>query len=402
MSDMKYELGFLPVGRKTEFSGLALGSAHFVRDLVGSCGTKTIYYSNSEGYSTKTVEEIFAFLTGCNARISYEENRRSHKLYVLTWKDKDSDAISGYLDFYVTETPDDENKYFDIQLLTRDQKLFDSVKEYFKDLKVVNTDNRGFVFSIVRNQEGHLQFTRLGVAGVPLEKKNYTEKVISDYEFIVQDLKSKTPSGRVSILEGIPGSGKTFIVRGLLMDVEQAMFVIIPASTVPSLAGPELLPMLLKHKESYGDNGPIILILEDADQCLVPRQSDNISSISSLLNLGDGILGSLLDIRIIATTNAKQEKMDQAILRPGRLSKRIEVNALPFDQANSIFQRLVEKDIQLPSKEKTIGFRTLGGNSTYTLAEIYGFARENGWKPPVSEIKEKAVKQSRAFPWDDD
>lgn len=129
--------------------------------------------------------------------------------------------------------------------------------------------------------------------------------------------------------------------------------------------------------------GPIVLILEDADQCLVPRAADNISSISSLLNLSDGILGSLLDIRIIATTNAKQEKMDQAILRDGRLSKRIEVNALEYDQANHIFQRLTQSKNALPMKDQRSEMYPKQ-NSKYTLAEIYKLARSHGWQPSTT------------------
>jgi hypothetical protein len=55
-------------------------------------------------------------------------------------------------------------------------------------------------------------------------------------------------------------------------------------------------------------NCPILFIIEDADDCLVPRGSGNVSTISSLLNYTDGIFGSMLDLRIIATTNA--EKME--------------------------------------------------------------------------------------------
>ena len=94
-------------------------------------------------------------------------------------------------------------------------------------------------------------------------------------------------------------------------------------------------------------NGPIALVLEDADRCLVTRGENNINSIQSLLNLGDGILGSLLDLRIIATTNAKKLEMEAAILRPGRLSKRLEVGALDLDTARGVFRRLLP-DAKLP------------------------------------------------------
>ncbi len=50
-----------------------------------------------------------------------------------------------------------------------------------------------------------------------------------------------------------------------------------------------------------------MLIVEDADECLVQRGSDNMSTIASVLNISDGILGSILDVRVLATTNAEKE-----------------------------------------------------------------------------------------------
>ena len=169
-------------------------------------------------------------------------------------------------------------------------------------------------------------------------------------------------------------TGKTHIIRSLLLNVPGAMFVLVPPDMVSSLSGPELLPLLLTQKQSLALNGPIILLLEDADKCLVTRQSDNINSIQSLLNLGDGILGSLLDLRIIATTNAKKIEIEPAILRPGRLSKRVEVNALDAATACKIYEHLLpESESNLDSKFPSF--------AKFSLAHIYSVAREDGWIP---------------------
>jgi ATP-dependent 26S proteasome regulatory subunit len=105
------------------------------------------------------------------------------------------------------------------------------------------------------------------------------------------------------------------------------------------------------------------MIIEDGDACLVPRKSDNMSTISSLLNLSDGIMGSIIDIKMIISTNADIKEMDQAIMRPGRLCRNICVGPLPYEQANKIFIRLMNKD------DSKLEYRKY-----YTLAEIYAKA----------------------------
>ena len=179
-------------------------------------------------------------------------------------------------------------------------------------------------------------------------------------------------------MEGEPGTGKTHLVRAMLTEVKDAMFVLVSPDMVSSLSGPELLPLLLAHRSNQ--TGPIILILEDADKCLVTRAGDNINSIQSLLNLGDGILGSLLDLRIIATTNAKKLEMEPAIMRPGRLCKRLEVGPLEKSTACNVFNNLLP-DAPLPTK-------LTNASKKMTLAEVYSVARDNGWRPNVRNVNE--------------
>ena len=216
---------------------------------------------------------------------------------------------------------------------------------------------------------------------------NYTPTVMEDFNYIITDLRSSHPSGRISIIEGEPGTGKTHLIRGLLDKLPDTMFVLISPDIVPSLAGPELLPLLLSTKNNQAKSGPIVLVLEDADRCLVTREAGNMSQIQSLLNLGDGILGSLLDLRIIATTNASKLDMEAAILRPGRLSKRLEVGPLDYSTAEGVFRRLcpnsnLPKELHLPYDfDKTKSFKM-------TLAEVYSLARKHGWKPELRDMTE--------------
>jgi SpoVK/Ycf46/Vps4 family AAA+-type ATPase len=132
-----------------------------------------------------------------------------------------------------------------------------------------------------------------------------------------------------------------------------------------------------------------VLILEDADECLVARGSEVGSPVTSLLNITDGILGSVLDIRVIATTNAKHTDFDKAITRSGRLSQHINIGSLCGGQAEDIYKRLVGKSSNF-----------FKNSEKYILSDIYRKAVGDGWSPKVS--KEKKVVGFRPSKQEDD
>lgn len=208
-----------------------------------------------------------------------------------------------------------------------------------------------------------------GMAGIPLERGNYSDEVLEGYDFIASEMNTDSPTGRLTILSGSPGTGKTYLVRALLRESKGATFVLISPHLVKELGDPEILPCLTALKEDI--TGPMILVLEDADQCLAPRQAGNMSTVQTVLNLGDGILGSILDMRILATTNAKTGDFDEAVRRPGRLSKHIEVGCLNAEKANAVVERL------LGNESGSVRHFM----ATATLAEAYAQARAAGWKP---------------------
>lgn len=246
----------------------------------------------------------------------------------------------------------------------------------------------GKVYAIA-NIDRELTITSLGIAGIPLEKTNYAPKVVEDYKIAIKDFSSKTPSGRMVIMNGEPGTGKTYLVRAMLMDVPNATFLLIPPTMIPELSGPTLISLLLENRHTLSANGPTILVLEDADYCLAPRKSDNMSAISSILNMGDGIFGSLFDIRILATTNAETREIDPAILRAGRLSTRIDVDKLEAHEATKVLKRLI------PNTKASI-------NKKMTIAEVYKMARDNGWEPPQDLNSTKESDDSEEEFYEDD
>jgi hypothetical protein len=270
------------------------------------------------------------------------------------------------------------------------QKLIDLVRKAVKPMKP-----RGRVYIIGSGPMGP-EFYSLGLGSVPLEKGNYTPEVIERYEKAVTELKSETPSGRLTILDGPPGSGKTFLVRAILDAVPDAMFVFVLPNMVDTLASPALIPLLIRRKESRSTSGPIVFILEDGDNVLTPRKKDNLSLISTLLNMTSGILGSMLDIRAIATTNSPTKEIDPALLRRGRLSQHMTVDYLPREQAEEVLQRLLgDKKAKLPADKELVKLAGEQGEGDIqvakgiTLAMVYGAAYDAGWTPPMTPKKNR-------------
>lgn len=241
-----------------------------------------------------------------------------------------------------------------VNVSSLDKSLFLKIKEL--SLQNITQKMQGKVYMFASTESGPELKQISGKAGVILQRDNYMPNVLNDFDHIINDLQSNSPCGRIVIISGEPGGGKSFFIRGITEAVKNAMFIIIQPSMIHELMGPNFVPTLLEY-HCHGQS--IVLIIEDADSILINRQSDNINAITALLNLSDGLLGNMLDIKILATTNAKKLELDPAITRDGRCCRQVVVDELNRDKAQSIFNRLTMKHIELPHQK------------TYMLANIY-------------------------------
>lgn len=375
---IKFEnlINMKPAGSLPEVSSDSIGLSAMIMHSIRT-GATVFNYSRS-GSIDGTKDEIAEFFSNLGGRVLYESgfnNPSLQKIYVF------DDGIVN-MNFV-------HNSFFECDVLSNSKEFVDKIKEkilpYFVTPKVI-----GCVYAITSNM-GQLNLTNIGNAGMELVRQNYDDQVLKDYDFVIKELRAKSPSGRIVVLEGAPGTGKTHMVKALTLEVPDAMFVIISPNMVSSLGGPELLPLLLRYRQS---KGPIILVIEDADKCLITRAGGEADTgiIQSILNLGDGIIGSLLDIRIIATTNAKKFEMDSAILRPGRLSKRLEVGLLNSVSSKKIFSSLLP-GVDFPAE--------LNSGDNVSLATVYSLARQSGWIPGSRENTEAKVEIDDSFPDDD-
>ena len=301
------------------------------------------------GVTTKPREEVEALILSHGGRCvhSYE----SGASYV--WKDtfmavKFGGGRSGRLNFHTSDA--EVYKYW--------SEFGDS---WLKDPPPVV--RRPQVNSFLNTPSG-IQVMAVGELNDTLIEDNYPQEVVKDYRYICEQFTATEPAGRLALLEGVPGTGKTRLIRAMICELmDSANCILVAPNALPHLSGAEFLGALIRE---HHQGLPIILILEDADACLIKRDEDKASldALTGLLNLSDGILGATLDIRIIATTNAKLEKLDDAVMRPGRLIRRVNLGPLPKEQAEAVFNRLTG--------------RTQAFDDGATIATVYAAAAAMG------------------------
>lgn len=162
------------------------------------------------------------------------------------------------------------------------------------------------------------------------------------------------------LFHGQPGTGKTQYIRHLLKELCNANKAVLysPPSVSASLAEPQMINFISDW--IMGEQRDCILLIEDAEPLLESRSggADGRSTgISNLLNITDGILNDILGLMVIATFNIEINKIDSALLRPGRLIARKEFKKLEKQRAEDL--------------AKSIGIDTPEIAYPATLAEFY-------------------------------
>lgn len=258
----------------------------------------------------------------------------------------------------------------------KNEEVFDSLNELFHVTEEIK--NRAYV---LEQSAGGFEFRPYPIVKRELLHENYMPEVVEGLPRLYAVVNSEEPFGRLAVLEGIPGGGKTSLIRGMMNEFGRPKFVIVPPYLVTHLNSPSMISSLVR--EQANDPRPLVLVLEDADQCLTQRMGDNMSNISAVLNLAEGILSDTLDIRIVATTNAERTEMDKALIRPGRLGAYLRVPPLSLQRASKILVRLCieKKDFTEEQAEELLSsekYNEIDLNEI-TLADVYAVAaKENG------------------------
>lgn len=234
-------------------------------------------------------------------------------------------------------------------------------------------------------------FWPVGAVRTPLCRDNYTPDVLAAYDALLRNLQSAHPKGRLALIAGPPGTGKTHLLYGLIQGCPHAVFILATPSLIPHLTEPAMLPKLLELQRRSGPNTPIVFLVEDGDRAIAERQVENLDYVQTLLGIGDGLPGRFLNLHMILTTNAghgARIALDAALLRSGRMAAHLRVGLCEDAQARAVFGRLCPTH---PFPHETLG------PAPYSLASIYSVAAACGWQEPSSDDPAPAQAQARSL-----
>ena len=158
----------------------------------------------------------------------------------------------------------------------------------------------------------------------------------------------KTTNKRLSMLSGLPGTGKTNYIKYLLNQIPDVRKIYIPPYFVASIADPAFMGFIKQYSNS-------LIILEDAEKILTSREVDSENvAMSILLNLTDGILASVLNFKIICTFNTDEKNIDDALKRKGRLFTKYKFDKLCERKTSALFKEKHGADAIPPQPKMTI------------------------------------------------
>jgi DNA replication protein DnaC len=177
--------------------------------------------------------------------------------------------------------------------------------------------------------------------------ENYNDDFVETHQTIKKRLSKKNDKGIV-LLHGKPGTGKTSYIRYLISTLKKEV-IFLPPNLAHIITNPDLMAFLISNPNS-------ILVIEDAENIIMNRDHSSHSPVSNLLNITDGLLSDCLNIQIICTFNTDISKIDNALMRKGRLIGKYEFKELETEKA----QRLSDK----------LGFKTTI-HSPMILTDIY-------------------------------
>ena len=283
----------------------------------------------------------------------------------------------------IVRLPNQSNFLVDIsQNCTKDLKSGDMVLNEQKSLVVIDkidmTKNFPVENYLIVNNRPEISWADIGGLEEEVEKvKEVLELPLLKPEMF-REMGITPPKG--VLLYGPPGTGKTMIAKALAKETNATFIELIGSELVQKFIG-EGAKLVKDLFELARKKGPTIIFIDEIDAIAARRMETGTSgerevqrTFMQLLGEIDGF-DALSNVKIIAATN-RLDILDEAVTRPGRLERHIEVG-LANEKGREEILKIHTKKMKLDAKVdlKEIAKRTEG----FTGAELKALATEAGY-----------------------
>jgi proteasome-associated ATPase len=231
----------------------------------------------------------------------------------------------------------------------------------------------------------------------------------------------KLPAPKGILLYGPPGCGKTLIAKAVANSLAKKVAEATNNTSIRSyflnIKGPELLNKYVgeterqirlvfqRAREKAEEGVPVIVFFDEMDSLFRTRGTGISSDMEStivpqLLAEIDGV-EALRDVIVIGASN-REDLIDPAILRPGRLDVKIKIERPDAEAASQIFARYLTADLPLDAAE----VERLGGGDPakatqamieHTVTEMYRAEDDNRFLEVTYQNGDKEVLYYRDF-----
>lgn len=186
--------------------------------------------------------------------------------------------------------------------------------------------------NLVVNKRNKMELQPMEIKKTKLDLDLFYEDDFKPIDEIIRTRLSKKNDKGIVLLHGLPGAGKTTYLRYLVGKIKKPVLFLSP-NVAGDLMDPSFIELLI-------DNPNSVLIIEDAENIIMDRKTNNSSSVSNLLNISDGLLADFLNVQIICTFNSSLTLVDSALMRKGRLIAKYEFGKLSTEKAQRLSNHL--------------------------------------------------------------